>query len=91
LRKYILKRLLQLIPVLLGISFLTFTLTYLSPGDPAVIMLNATGVTPTPQLVEQVREGMGLNKPFFARYFEWLTGIIQGDFIGVRIFCPRRK
>lgn len=79
-RKYILKRLLQLIPVLLGISFLTFTLTYLSPGDPAELMLNATGVTPTPQLVEQVREGMGLNKPFLARYYEWLTGAIQGDF-----------
>lgn len=79
-RKYILKRLLQLIPVLLGISFLTFTLTYLSPGDPAELMLNATGVTPTPQLVEQVREGMGLNKPFLARYYEWLTSAIQGDF-----------
>ena len=80
LRKYIMKRLLQLIPVLLGITFLTFTLTYLSPGDPAELMLTATGVTPTPQLVEQVREGMGLNKPFLTRYGEWLTGIIQGDF-----------
>ncbi|HBW35220.1 nickel ABC transporter permease [Desulfosporosinus sp. BICA1-9] len=79
-RKYIMKRLLQLIPVLLGITFLTFTLTYLSPGDPAELMLNATGVTPTPQLVEQVREGMGLNKPFLTRYCEWLTGVIQGDF-----------
>ncbi|ODA43130.1 nickel ABC transporter permease [Desulfosporosinus sp. BG] len=78
--KYILKRLLQLIPVLLGITFLTFTLTYLSPGDPAVLMLTATGGTPTPQLVEQVRAGMGLNKPFLTRYGEWLMGVIQGDF-----------
>ncbi|MDQ7093793.1 ABC transporter permease [Desulfosporosinus sp. PR] len=79
-RRYILKRLLQLIPVLLGISFLTFTLTYLSPGDPAELMLNATGVTPTPQLVEKVREGMGLNKPFLTRYGEWLTEAARGDF-----------
>lgn len=79
-RKYILQRLLQLIPVLLGITFLTFTLTYLSPGDPAELMLTSTGVTPTPQLVEQVREGMGLNKPFLTRYGEWLAGVIQGDF-----------
>lgn len=79
-RKYILQRLLQLIPVLLGITFLTFTLTYLSPGDPAELMLTSTGVTPTLQLVEQVREGMGLNKPFLTRYGEWLAGVIQGDF-----------
>lgn len=79
-RKYILQRLLQLIPVLLGITFLTFTLTYLSPGDPAELMLTSTGVTPTPQLVEQVREGMGLNKPFLTRYGEWLAGVIHGDF-----------
>ena len=69
-----------MIPVLLGITFLTFTLTYLSPGDPATLMLNATGVTPSPQLVEQVREGMGLNKPFLTRYGEWFLGVIQGDF-----------
>ncbi|WP_160676422.1 nickel ABC transporter permease [Clostridium sp. C8-1-8] len=78
--KYIIKRLLYVIPVLLGITFLTFMLTYLSPGDPAELMLSATGVTPSPELIQKVREGMGLNKPFIAQYIHWLTGMISGDF-----------
>lgn len=55
-------------------------LTYLSPGDPAELMLSATGVTPSPELIQKVREGMGLNKPFIAQYIHWLTGMASGDF-----------
>ncbi|MCI1946555.1 nickel ABC transporter permease [Clostridium luticellarii] len=79
-RKYIFKRLLYLFPVLFGITFLTFALTYFSPGDPAVLMLNATGVTPSPELVEKVRGELGLNRPFLLQYFSWLSGVIRGDF-----------
>jgi peptide/nickel transport system permease protein len=78
--KYIIKRLIYLIPVLLGITFLTFALTYLSPGDPAELMLSATGVTPSPELIQQVREGLGLNKPFLTQYLNWLTDILKGNF-----------
>lgn len=78
--KYVINRLIYLIPVLFGITFLTFALTYLSPGDPAELMLNATGVTPSPELVEQVREGLGLNKPFLTQYLNWLTDMLKGDF-----------
>lgn len=78
--KYIFKRFIQLIPVLLGITFLVFLLTYFSPGDPAFIKLTSTDVTPTPELLEQVREEMGLNKPFIVQYFDWLKGIVHGDF-----------
>lgn len=74
------RRLLQLLLVLLGISFLTFMLTYLAPGDPAELMLTAAGTTPTPQLVEQVRDDMGLNKPVLVRYGEWLSAALGGDF-----------
>lgn len=69
-----------LIPVLLGITFFTFALTYFSPGDPAVLMLNATGVTPSPELVEKVREQLGLNKPFLTQYLYWLTEVLKGNF-----------
>ncbi len=79
-RKYIFKRLLYLFPVLFGITFLTFALTYFSPGDPAVLMLNATGVTPSPELVEKVRGELGLDRPFLLQYFSWLSGVIRGDF-----------
>jgi peptide/nickel transport system permease protein len=80
LRKYIIKRLVYLIPVLLGITFLTFTLTYLSPGDPAELMLSATGVTPSQELIQQVRETLGLNKPFLTQYLYWLTDMLSGNF-----------
>ncbi|MHC6180335.1 nickel ABC transporter permease [Clostridium sp. JNZ X4-2] len=79
-QKYILKRLIYLIPILFGITFLTFALTYFSPGDPAVLMLNATGVTPSPELVEKVRGELGLDRPFLLQYFSWLSGVIRGDF-----------
>jgi peptide/nickel transport system permease protein len=78
--KYIINRLIYLVPVLLGITFLTFALTYLSPGDPAELMLSATGITPSSELVQQVREGLGLNKPFLTQYLNWLTDMLKGDF-----------
>lgn len=78
--KYIIKRLIHLIPVLLGVTFLTFALTYFSPGDPAELMLRATGTTPSPELVQQVREELGLNKPFLVQYLDWLTGVLKGNF-----------
>ncbi|ADK15320.1 nickel ABC transporter permease [Clostridium ljungdahlii] len=79
-RKYIMKRLLHLVPVLFGITFLTFALTYFSPGDPALLMLSATGVTPSPELVQKVREELGLNNPFLFQYLHWLGGVFTGNF-----------
>lgn len=79
-RKYIIERLIQLIPVLLGITFLTFALIYFSPGDPAAMLLSATGIAPSPELIQQVREEMGLNKPFLVQYLHWLSGVLKGDF-----------
>lgn len=79
-RKYIIKRLIQLVPVLLGITFLTFALIYFSPGDPAAMLLSATGIAPSPELIQKVREDMGLNKPFLIQYLNWLGGVLKGDF-----------
>ncbi|WP_339304758.1 nickel ABC transporter permease [Paenibacillus sp. FSL R5-0519] len=78
--RYIVKRLLQLVVVLFGITFLTFLLTYLSPGDPARLMLMSTGVTPSDELVRQVRSELGLDEPFFYRYGTWLGQVVTGDF-----------
>lgn len=79
-RKQLVSRLLQIIVVLIGISFLTFLLTYLSPGDPVRIMLSSTGVMPSEELVQSIREEMGLNDPFFTQYFRWLGNCLHGDF-----------
>ncbi len=77
--KYIGKRLLQMIPVLLGLTFLTFLLLYLSPGDPAEKKLKAQGVAVSDEIVEQVREEMGLNRPFLVQYADWLVSALHGD------------
>ena len=57
-KKQILRRIMQIVIVLIGISFVTFLLTYLSPGDPVRNMFSATGVMPTEELVQQTRDEM---------------------------------
>lgn len=71
--KYILKRLLQIIPVLIGISFIIFFILDMTPGDPARLIL---GQSANAEAVEQLREEMGLNDPFFVRYFNYMKDII---------------
>lgn len=74
------KRLLQIVIVLIGISFLTFLLTYLAPGDPVRTMYASTGVVPSEEVMQQTREEMGLNRPFLVQYGSWLAGCLKGDF-----------
>ncbi len=74
--RYILERLLYMIPVLLGVSFLIFGIMALTPGDPAMVIL---GDGATPEALEALREEMGFNKPFLVRYFDYILNAIQGD------------
>lgn len=78
-KKQLFRRIIQVFIVLFGISFFTFGLTYLSPGDPAEIMLTECGNIPTPELLEQTRIELGLDKPFLVQYWNWLKGICTGD------------
>ncbi len=75
--RYILKRLLLLVPVLLGISIIVFLIMELIPGDAAQAIL---GSFATPENLERVRSELGLDKPLVQRYFIWLGNILQGDF-----------
>ena len=89
---YTIKRILMLIPVLLGVTFITFTVMELQPGDPITLMLGdmgdgRTGVA-TQEVIDYVREQRGLNEPFFTRYFNWITNMLRGDF-GVTITTQR--
>lgn len=79
-KKQLGKRLLQIVIVLIGISFLTFLLTYLAPGDPVRTMYAATGIVPSEEVMQQTREEMGLNRPFLVQYGDWLISCIRGDF-----------
>ena len=79
-RKQLASRLLQMIIVLVGISFLTFLLTYLSPGDPVRNMYTSAGIMPTEELIQQTRDEMGFNDPFLMQYSRWITNCLKGDF-----------
>ncbi|MEW9123417.1 MAG: nickel ABC transporter permease [Thermotaleaceae bacterium] len=76
---YLLKRITQLMVVMLLATFLTFGLTYISPSDPAEMMLTSRDVIPTEELLEKTREEMGLNDPFILQYGTWLKNLIKGD------------
>ncbi len=73
---YILKRLLGLIPVLIGVTLLVFTIMHFTPGDPATLML---GEEAPEEQVERMRERMGLDEPFIVQYGNFLFGAVQGD------------
>ncbi|SKC90184.1 nickel ABC transporter permease [Maledivibacter halophilus] len=76
--KYIFKRLLLLIPVLLGVTFIVFTLMYITPGDPAAIML---GEDVPQEEVEKLRAEIGLDRPFLVQYGSFVKNIVlHGDF-----------
>lgn len=71
--KYIFKRILLLIPTLVGVSLIVFSLLYLSPGDAA---LAKAGVNAPEEVVESVREDMGLNDPFVVQYGRYIKNIV---------------
>lgn len=70
--KYVLKRLLVLIPILLGVALIIFTIMDLTPGDPAVRIL---GPESSIEAREQLREELGLNQPFWIRFFDYIKNI----------------
>lgn len=74
--KYIFKRLLTLIPTVLGVATLVFFFIHMIPGDPVEVMLGETA--PTSQ-VEQLRENLGLNDPLFVQYARFIGGMFIGD------------
>jgi len=78
---YFTRRLLYLIPMLLGISFLIYLGLELTPGDVISYLLPPEAIADLkPEELMAMREALGLNDPFIVRYFYWLGGILQGDF-----------
>lgn len=75
--RYIFKRILMMIPVLLGVLFLVFTMNEISPGDPAAMI---AGDAASVEVVEQIREDLGLNKPLPVRFFNYTKNLVlHGD------------
>lgn len=74
--RFILKRVLMIIPVILGVSLVIFTMQYFTPGDAAEILLRDTA---TEEQLEEYREQLGLNDPFLTRYSRYMKDALHGD------------
>jgi peptide/nickel transport system permease protein len=74
--KYILRRLLVLIPVLFLVTVLISSLIYFSPGDPVRVML---GLRANEEAVAEIRAELGLDKPYYVRYLNWLGNAVRGN------------
>lgn len=84
--QYIFKRILWLIPILLGVTFVVFTIMYLSPGDPVTMML---GEGASPEAYEALREQMGLNRSFIEQFFSYVKQVFI-DFDLGRSYVSKR-
>ena len=87
---YIKKRLFSFIIVLAGVSILSFLLIALSGTDPAEVIARKNSVGATEEMIEQIRAEMGLDKPLYVRYFQWLGGLFTGE-PGTSIYSFRRS
>lgn len=74
--RFVVRRLLLILPIFLVASFLLFSLLYIMPGDPA---MTAAGPQAGPGQVASIRHDLGIDRPIYVRYFEWLGGIFHGD------------
>lgn len=80
--KYIIRRLLMMIPILIAISVVSFVIVELPPGDYVssyIQSMEQTGLLASPELAEGLRARYGLDKPLYVRYFKWAARILQGD------------
>ena len=80
--RYIIRRLLASIPVILMVGIITFSILHIAPGDPAVLM---AGEEATPEDVEKMRVALGFDKPFYVQFTVWVGNLLQGD-LGTSIF-----
>ena len=76
--RYVLRRFLQLIPILIGITFLSFAMMHLAGSDAVMEMYSNKGAV-SQEIIDQKRAELGLDKPFMTQYFTWLSGMLRGD------------
>ena len=77
--KYITRRLLHLIPILIGITFLSFAMMRLAGGDAVTYMYENAGVSVSQEIIDQAKAEYGLDKPFLVQYATWFAGMVTGD------------
>ncbi|MDO4357558.1 MAG: ABC transporter permease [Clostridia bacterium] len=85
--RYILKRILLIVPVLIGISLIVFTMLYFTPGNPAELMLSADA---TPEQISALEHELGLDQPFWTRYLTYIKNIVTKGDLGLS-YTTRRS
>jgi peptide/nickel transport system permease protein len=75
--RYLLHRILSMIPVLFGMTLFIFVVLHLAPGDPALEMLGAAA---PPEAIEKLRNELGLNDPLYLQFFRYIGNVLRGDF-----------
>jgi len=78
-RKYILNRFLQLIPILIGITFLSFAMMRIAGSDAVEELYANAGGAVSQEVIDKTKAEFGLDKPFFIQYLLWLTNLLKGD------------
>src|SRR5918994_575882 len=83
--RYLVRRVLAAIPVMVLVATAVFLLLFLTPGDPAAVIL---GPDAQPAQIEELRERLGLNRPWYVQLFSWYGRLLQGD-LGQSLFLSR--
>src|SRR2546430_7831577 len=73
---YLLRRVLLVVPTLAGVTVISFALTYLLPGNPALVK---AGALATPDVVRDIERQMGLDRPVHVQYWRYVSGLLRGD------------
>ncbi len=76
---YLIRRVLFLVPTLLLVSIISFSIIHIAPGDPAELLLTGPDGVADPQVVEEFRNEMGFDQPFYVQYGTWLMQVLSGD------------
>lgn len=69
----------QVLVTVIGVTFLTFSLSFLAPGDPVLMILETADTMVSQELIDHTRQELGLDKPFLVQYGNWLSHAVQGD------------
>lgn len=78
-KRYVIKRILQLIPILFAITFLSFAMMWLAGSDAVEQKMENTGSAVSQEVIDAAREELGLDRPFLTQYFAWLWNLLHGD------------
>ena len=78
-RKYIIQRFLQLIPILIGITFLSFAMMRVAGSDAVTEMYENRGTAVSQEIIDAKKAELGLDQPFLVQYVSWLNGFLHGD------------